>query len=96
MPGATPTTRIPSPATSIARPVVRASRPAFAAAYWTYSFGAPSVAAPDDTLTTTPPVPPRLVLISRTAARAQRMAAVRLSSTVRRTTSAGVSASGPM
>ena len=96
MPGATPTTRMPSPATSIASPVVRASRPAFAAAYWTYSCGAPRVAAPDETLTTTPPEPPRPVLISRTAARAQRMAAVRFRSTVRRTTSVEASASGPM
>ena len=51
MPGATPTTRMPSPATSCARPMVSASTPAFAAAYWTYSPGAPSVAAPEVTLT---------------------------------------------
>ena len=51
MPGATPTTRMPSSATSWARPIVSASTPAFAAAYWTYSPGDPSVAAPELTLT---------------------------------------------
>src|SRR5207342_1992331 len=50
-PGATPTTRMPWPATSWASPTVSASTPALAAAYWTYSPAAPSVAAPELTLT---------------------------------------------
>ena len=70
MPGATPTTRMPSAATSWARPKVSASTPAFAAAYWTYSPGAPSVAAPELTLTITPPRPPYDMPSARTAARA--------------------------
>ena len=40
-----------------------ASTPALAAAYWTYSPGEPSVAAPELMLTRTPPEPPRDRLI---------------------------------
>ncbi len=73
-----------------------ASTPALAAAYWTYSPGAPLVAAPELMLTMTPPEPPYAVLSARTAARATRIAEVRLRSMVLRITSTGVSASGPM
>ena len=45
-PGATLTTRIPSSATSSARPIVSASTPAFAAAYWTYHPALPASRPP--------------------------------------------------
>ena len=76
---------------------VSASTPAFAAAYWTYSPGDPSVAAPELTLTSTPPASAvrRAERAHRGAGDQQRGGEVEVDGRAgsRR---AGVSASGPM
>jgi hypothetical protein len=59
-----------------------------------YSFGLPRRAATEETLTITPPWPPRRVSMRRTASRAARKAPSMLTSISRRRSAACVSASG--
>ena len=95
-PGATPTTRMPLGR----RPPGRGRWSARRHRPWRRRTGRtprarPRVAAPELTLTSTPPGPPYDVPRARTAARATSSAAVRLRSTVAAITSGGVSASWP-